>query len=414
MRGPLAHDAFRITAWGRAASFVGNGMAPVALSFAVLELTGSVAQLGLVVGARSVAAIVTTVFGGVVADRLPRRLLLQGTSFSAAVTQAAAGLSVLQGAASVPLLMALSALNGAFAAVELPTTTALVSQTVPGELLRRANALLRTFTGIATVCGAAAGSTLIGWAGPGWGILADAASFAAAGLLFGRIRVVSSARTSGRRSLLGDLREGRQEFMRHRWLWTVVVHACAWQLVWAGSVQVLGPAVAEAHTGPRTWGFVLAAQTVGAIAGGVLAMRWRPRAALATGVLLTSVSAALPWALAGNPRAAMLIPAALLAGMAMEQVNIALTVTVQERIAPERLARVTSYQVLGSLAAVPLGQLLAGPLAAVFGQGRVLVASGVCIVAVTLAVLAVPDVRSVRAGYRPDPSHAKAPDKSPT
>lgn len=140
---------------GRTAGFFGNGMAPVALAFAVLDLTGSVTQLGLVVGVRSVAAIVTTTFGGVLADRFPRRLLLQSTSFGAAVTQAVAGLTLLGGVASVQLLMLLSALNGALAAVELPTTTALVSQTVPGELLRRANALLRTFTSVATLCGAA-------------------------------------------------------------------------------------------------------------------------------------------------------------------------------------------------------------------------------------------------------------------
>lgn len=379
---------------GRTAGFFGNGMAPVALAFAVLDLTGSVTQLGLVVGVRSVAAIVTTTFGGVLADRFPRRLLLQSTSFGAAVTQAVAGLTLLGGVASVQLLMLLSALNGALAAVELPTTTALVSQTVPGELLRRANALLRTFTSVATLCGAAGGSLVIGWAGPSWGILVDSASFAVAGLFFGRVRVGAVVHASARGSMIGDLREGWSEFARHRWLWTVVLHASVWQLVWAGSVQVIGPAVAEAGVGARTWGLVLAAQTLGAIAGGLLALHWKPRAALATGVLLTSVSAALPWALAAEPQPALLIPAAFLTGVAMEQVNIALTVAVQERIAPGQLARVTSYQVLGSLAAVPFGQLLAGPLSAAYGQGHVLVAAGACIVAVTLAALAVPDVRT--------------------
>ncbi|WP_166681505.1 MFS transporter [Streptomyces bluensis] len=411
MSGPLAHVAFRNVVWGRAASFVGNGMAPVALSFAVLDLTGSVTQLGLVVGARSVAAVVATVFGGVLADRLPRRLLLQSTAFGAAVTQTAVGLSLLGGVASVPLLMLLSALNGALAAVELPATTALVPQTVPGELLRRANALLRTFTSFATVSGAAAGSLLIGWAGPSWGILADAASFAVAGLFFRRLRVGAVPRPAGRRSLLGDLSEGRDEFLRHRWLWSVVLHACVWQLIWAGGVQVIGPAVAEAHTSARTWGFVLAAQTVGAVAGGVLALRWRPRAPLAIGVLLTSFSAVLPWSLAVEPRAAVLVPAAFLAGVAMEQVNVALTVAVQERVASDRLARVTSYQVLGSLVAVPLGQILAGPLASLYGQERVLGAAGVCIVAVTLAVLAVPDVRAVRTEGGPDKARTRPRDE---
>ena len=107
----------------------------------MLDLTGSVASLGLVVGARSLANVVLLLFGGVVADRLPRPLVLQGSSYAAAITQGVVAASVLAGFATVPLLVVLSALNGAVAAVSMPASQALTPQTVPVGELRPANAL---------------------------------------------------------------------------------------------------------------------------------------------------------------------------------------------------------------------------------------------------------------------------------
>src|SRR5262245_11346443 len=66
---PLRHRAFRLLVTGRFTSMVGNAVAPIALAFAVLDLTGSVAALGLVVGVRATTNVVFLLFGGVVADR---------------------------------------------------------------------------------------------------------------------------------------------------------------------------------------------------------------------------------------------------------------------------------------------------------------------------------------------------------
>ena len=76
---PLRHEPYRWLVLGRFTSFLGNAVAPIALAFAVLDLTGSVASLGLVVGARSLANVALLLLGGVVADRLPRPLVLQGS-----------------------------------------------------------------------------------------------------------------------------------------------------------------------------------------------------------------------------------------------------------------------------------------------------------------------------------------------
>lgn len=87
---PLRRQAYRRLLAARSAMVVGNAIAPIALAFAVLDTTGSPAALGLVVASRSVANVAVLLFGGIIADRLPRNIVLLCSSLAAAGTQAAA------------------------------------------------------------------------------------------------------------------------------------------------------------------------------------------------------------------------------------------------------------------------------------------------------------------------------------
>ena len=73
---PLREREFRLLFAGRTISFLGTAMAPVALAFAVLDLTGSKTDLGLVLAARSIPQIVFLLVGGVWADRLSRHRVM--------------------------------------------------------------------------------------------------------------------------------------------------------------------------------------------------------------------------------------------------------------------------------------------------------------------------------------------------
>jgi MFS family permease len=159
--GVFSHTRFRWLAAARTTGYLGNAVAPLALAFAVLDLTGSVTDLGLVVGARSIANILLLLAGGVLADRLPRAWLLQGSSLAAAATTALLAVSVLAGFASVPLLAVIGLLNGAAAAIALPASASITPETVPADLLQPANAILRIGTNSAAVVGASAGGLLV-------------------------------------------------------------------------------------------------------------------------------------------------------------------------------------------------------------------------------------------------------------
>jgi MFS family permease len=85
---PLRAREFRFLFAGRTISFAGSAMAPVALAFAVLELTGSKTDLGLVLAARSIPQVVLLLVGGVWADRLSRHHVMVASNVLSGAAQA--------------------------------------------------------------------------------------------------------------------------------------------------------------------------------------------------------------------------------------------------------------------------------------------------------------------------------------
>ncbi|MCP3804929.1 MFS transporter [Allokutzneria sp. A3M-2-11 16] len=392
---PLRHPDFRRLVTGRTFAEFGNAVAPVALAFAVLDLTGSAIDLGLVVGARSLANMVLVLFGGVLADRLPRSVILQGTETAAALTQAAIAVSVLGGFASIPLLLGLSVANGAVSAIALPASSSIVPQTVPTTLLQQANALNRMLANTGRFAGAAAGGVLVAAFGSGWAIGANAGLFLVAALAYRRLRTAPVER-SGRSRPFTELAEGWREFRSRTWLWVVVLQFMIVNAAASGGIFVLGPAIADETFGRAGWGLVLAAETAGWVLGGVLAAHWRPNRALAIGVALVLCNAIPLLVLAEAPNLVLLVIVMMLTGGAIELGAVAWDVSMQENVPADKLARVYSYDVLGSIIAVPLGQMAVGPLAEHWGREPVLLSGAALIVVATLFALCSKQVRGLR------------------
>jgi MFS family permease len=392
-RGPLAHRPFRWLLAARTTGVLGNAVAPIALAFAVLDLTGSAADLGLVVAARSLANVAVLLLGGVLADRLPRSVVLVGTSLAAAATQAAIAALVISGTATIASLVVLSVLNGAVAAMSLPAAAALVPETVPKGDLRPANALLRLGLNAGSIAGASGGAGLVALVGPGWGLAADAAGFGLAALLYSRMRLPAPARSGPHGTVLADLREGWREFSSRRWVWIVVAQFAVLNAAFVGATTVLGPVIADESFGRAAWGLVVAAQTVGLAIGAVIALRWRPRRALVIGVALMAVTAVPVAALGVLPALPALLIAFALGGVALEVFAIAWDQSLQTHVPRDALARVYSYDMVGSFLAVPLGEVLVGPLADLVGADRTLLG---CAAVIVLASLLAASSRSVR------------------
>jgi MFS family permease len=380
--------------FGRLVSFLGNAMAPVALAFAVLDLTGSAGDLGLVLAARSVPTVGLLLFGGVWADRLPRHVLLVAFSLVAAATQAVAATLLISGAAHVWQLALLEAVNGMAAAFLGPASMSSVPQTIDPHLIQPANALLRLAMNVARVLGAGMAGVVVAGFGAGWGIAFDAATFVAAAAFFARLSLPRTALAPT--GMLSELRSGWREFRTRTWLWVIVVQFAFVNAAFAGGFEVLGPLVAKRDLGGATaWGLVVAVESAGFMAGGVLALWHRPRRPLlvATYGVLAGVPVLVTLAVVAP--VPVILVAAFVAGVGFETFGVQWDTAVQHHVPSEALSRVYAYDAVGSFVFNPIGQSLAGPAMIALGLGGAIGLSAAIILVATLAVLPVRDVRAL-------------------
>lgn len=392
---PFRSAAFRYLFVGRLVSFLGTAIAPVAVAFAVLDLGGSAGDLGLVLAARSVPMVVLLLVGGVVADRLPRQLVLVASNGLSALTQAAAAALLLTGNASIPSFMALEAVNGASNAFLFPAVLGITPQTVAPPILQQANASLRLGQNAALIGGSAVAGFLVATIGSGWSLAVDATTYALGALFLSRIRLPRGDRIVGGNALR-ELREGWTEFRARTWVWVIVVQFTFVNLAIACGFTTLGPVIADDTFGRRVWGLVLAGQAAGLILGGLLALRVRPVRPLRFGVALTVLIAPLLAALALAPRTLPLVLCAAAAGIGIEVFSVAWDLSLQQHIPPDRLSRVYSYDALGSYVFIPIGYVAAGPLSNAFGIAATVAGCAVLTLAATIASLLVRDVRDLR------------------
>jgi Major Facilitator Superfamily len=393
--GPLREREFRLLFAGRTISMVGSAMAPVALAFAVLDLTGSTTDLGLVLASRSVATIAFLLLGGVWADRLPRHHVMVGSNLVSGAAQAVVAVLLLTGSAHIWELAALAFVNGCSSAFFFPASTGIVPQTVPVSMLQQANATLRLALNGTNIAGAALGGILVAATSPGWAILVDAVSYGLAAAALGAMNLPRGLRLEGS-SVLSELHEGWRDFWSRTWLWAIVVQFGVVNAVGSGALQILGPVVAKRHLGgAAAWGAVLTAETVGLVACGVLMLRWRPRRMLFVATLAVFPFVLPLVALIGPAPVVVVVAAAFATGFSIEIFGVLWDTAMQQEIPQEKLSRLSSYDALGSWVLMPLGLAAIGPVASVLGTRVTLVACIALIVGATAPVLLSRDVRTL-------------------
>lgn len=410
-RGPLASRNFRILAACNIINVAGSAIALVALPFAVLSTGGRPSDVGYVAAAALIPALAFLPIGGVTADRLPRHLILTAATALQTLAQGSSAALLLTGHARIWQLAVLAAAGGTGQGFYYPAAQGLLPQTIPEDQRGQANALDRTGRAAAYISGSALGGLLTGLAGPGWGLAADAASFAAAGALLTTMRF--PARTPAPPAgFARDLREGWREFTSRRWLWLTVAQLAIVVAISAATLNVLGPAVAASRLGgARSWGFILAATSAGAVLGGLAMIRFRPRRILAAAVASIPAYAPLLLALAVPLALPLDIAAAFLAGGCLEIFAVCWATTLQQEIPPAKLSRISSYEALGAFALAPAGIAIAGPLATAFGAPATLTAGAALLILLPALSLLTPEIRHMQR-RKPSLKLAPAPPSS--
>jgi predicted MFS family arabinose efflux permease len=378
-------------------SYTGTAMAPIALAFGVLELTGSTADASFVIAAPAAATIAVLLLGGVIADRTSRQRVIYRAELVAMTTQLVVAGLFLTGSATVPALAALMLVNGVAMAFHAPAATGLVIQLVDARDLQPTNALLGIARNSAVTGGAALGGVLVATIGSGATLLVDAASFGVSAALVYSLEPKAQELPQAT-SVIEDLKLGWREFTAHTWLWVIVVQ---FSLVVAGGEAVfglVGPAVTRDYMGGATdWGFIVAGFGIGTLVGGVMAMRLRPARPMRLATICVFFFAGVSLALAVPTPITGVMFAAVVSGCAGQIFAVLWYTTLQTRIPATLLSRVSAYDHLGSIALAPLGIVAGGLLYEAVGfRITLLIAAATTLVPTALA-LCVRDVRTMTA-----------------
>ena len=393
---PLRERNFGWYFGSRFADTFGSMMANIALAFAVLDISDSATALGQVLAAHTIPLVLFLLFGGVIADRVPRTLLLQASNVSAALTQGLLAVLVITGTADLWMVIVLAALNGTVDAISFPAQASMVPQLVRREDLQSANALLSMSRGVLTVIAPTVSALLVVTVGPGWALMVNAVMWLVSAALLTPVQIPPRPPREEATSTIQELREGWSLFIGTTWLWVVVLAFSALNAIHTGAWFTLGPVVAKDTIGEDGWGFVVSAESAGLLVMTLVLLRLKLRRPLLVGMLGCSLMS-LPLVVLGvEPRLVALMVVAFIAGAGIEVFSIGWNLAMQENIDDRMLSRAYSYDALGSFVAMPVGQLLYGPLGEAFGYSEVLVWSGIAYGAIAILTLSSRSVRHLQ------------------
>lgn len=404
MLAPLRFREFRLLFAARMISLTGSAIAPIALAFGVLQATGQATDLGIVLFARQGIETLLLLGGGVLADRIDRRLVMVVGSLASCISEAAIGVLFLTHSTNLLLLCAFAMIDGVGDALFFPASAGLTPSTVDAEHLQKANSLIGFARSGSSIFGAALGGVLVAVIGPGLGIELDSVSFLVAAVLIALLRSTPALREA-RSGLFAELREGWGEFRSRTWLWAIVLQFAFVNTAFAGTFLVLLPLRArQSYGGATAYGLLFAIFSVGALCGGALMLRAHPRRPLLMATLgILIVVPDLVLLAIGVPLPAVLA-SAFIAGIGIEVFSVLWVTTMQREIPADRLSRVSSYDALGSMVFTPVGLAVAAPVAIAVGLSGAFWIGAALFAVPTVLVLGVADVRRMRS---PEPSSAR-------
>lgn len=388
---------FRTLLIARVISNFGNGLAPIALAFGVLGLDGATpSSLSIVMAAQLGPMVLFMLFGGVLADRFPRAMVVGVSDVLLSAFVIVNGIMLLNGTATVMSLAIIAFISGSLNALWWPAFAGLTPEIVEENDLQSANSVVGLGSNGANIAGTVAGGIIVAGIGAGWAMIADGVSFLIAGLLVFTLRKYGKTReqTEHSPSVYEDLAHGWKEFSSRSWVVAVVAGYSLIAMIFESVFAVVGPVHAEQELGgPKPWSWILAALSAGMVAGVLVSLKVRPKHPLLVG--LSAQLGVVAWivTLGATNWIPLIMISAFFAGIALDFFMVLWQTAMQSNIPRESLSRVSSYDAFGSLALAPIGLIIAGPITENFGSSTTLLVMGGIFVAVLMTMLSVPAVR---------------------
>jgi MFS family permease len=393
---------------------IGDCIVIVALALFVIELTGSATDLGFVLAAASLPLVAFLLLGGVWADRLPRHRVMVVTDLVRFALHALLAALIFTDTVAIWQLIVIEALFGSAEAFFRPAANGLLPQTVPEQEIQQANGLSTLSNNIGEFAGPALATVLVLGLGAGWAFALDAATFLISAALLSRVRprrretiapapatpapapatpapatataTATATDSSEPVGVWSEIRDGYREVRSRSWVWATLAAFCAALFTGLAPWFVLGPVVAREQYGEiGVYGLVSAVLGIGTILGSLLGIGWRPRFPMRAAMLAILLWPAVAVLYAAGVTLYVVTPAMLLGGAGIALFDVWWMTALAERIPPDKLSRVSSYDWMVSLALLPLGYVLAGPLAGALGAVEVLLGGSV-LAAIALAL----------------------------
>src|SRR6201996_4988490 len=399
MAHPLRDRNFRLLFTGRVVDELGDAVSPAALTLAIVIATRSSVGLAVVLVCALVPKVALLPIGGVVVDRLGSRRVAMVAAVVSGIAQFSIGLLLLAGHIDFLLIATAAAVNGVASAFDTPATLPLVAGTTDGDGRKAANALMGIAGSATNLAGPALAGALIFTAGAGWAFILDAATFGFSACTLALVKVRPVHVPS--RSLRSDLGAGWAEVRARTWYWTSLIGHATWNFA-AGMLLTTGPLIAVTELGGKSvWLAVLEAGAGGSLTGAFVAGRTKvSRAILVSNIALMSYAAPLILFAVAAP-AGVIVVAYALAMACLGFLNPVWETAVQQEVPAEVLARVSAYDWLVSLGAMPLGYALGPALTREFGYTWPLAGAAVLVLIALAVPVSLPDVRNLRLRHAP-------------
>ncbi|MFM9166386.1 MAG: MFS transporter [Candidatus Limnocylindrus sp.] len=399
-RGPFRHRNYRLFWFGQLISLAGTWMQSIAQAWYITELTHEPAWLGIVAAAQFTPVMILGLFGGVLADALPKHRALMGTQISLMVLAALQAALVATGLMTLPLLILMAVLLGAVNAIDMPVRQSFFSEMVPEDEVGRAVALNSAMFNGARVIGPAIGGVLIGIIGVAGCFAVNGVSFLAVllALLVMRAEELRPAPRSPRPRTAADvlisLAEGVRFVAR-----TPLIALCVFVIGVVSGVamnfNVIVPTLARSvlQVGAPGLGLLMAAIGLGSLSGALaVAMLRRPRTVVILGgaASLGALSIAAGAVSGSGATWAALITGLALFGAGFGAISMAATAnaSIQTSTPPALRGRVMSVYTTVFAGSTPIGGLGTGAVVSLIGApGALIVAGGLALIATAYATM---------------------------
>ena len=396
-REVLAHKYVKRLFIARFVSNFGNGMGPIALAFGILALpNGSANMLGLVLGTTTVIFLLMAPFGGVIADKYGRARMVGLTDMAAGLVLFIQVAYFATGDVPLWVLLVTNGFFGLMWGIFWPAFTGVIPAVLPEAGLQKGNALNAFVTNAGVILGAAAAGILIDVFGVAFTLAIDAASFFFSGLMIFTFRHLTPRAEHSENTMLDDLLHGWRVFLSFRWIVIIVAAFSFIVMCWAAAENVLGPLIALEHfNGPKSWSFVISAESAGLIVGSLIAIKVKPKFPMRFLMLSSFTITFYIWSLA-KPQSLLLNAfGAFLFGITLDLWGTLWNTALQRKVPRESLSRVASFDAMGSMMFRPIGLAIAAPLSTLVGIENFLqVMAAITVVAIVLPLLD-PQVRNM-------------------